>query len=167
MKTITKFTILVLSIIFMTCKNNSDKSMKSSENNIEDKLLEFGNKYNDAWNSQKPENVASYYAPDGSLTVNGGTPVIGREQLTIFTKGFMESFPDLKLTMDSLVSKNGRTEFHWTFVGTNTGPNGTGNPVNFSGFESWILNEQGLIQESIGTYDADEYNRQVSGQVNQ
>jgi len=159
-----KIAIICLLITVVACKNKVEKL--ETENTMQQKLQDFGNRYNAAWNSQKPENVASYYALNGTLTVNDGTPILGRDELTKFTKDFMDAFPDLKLNMDSLVTKNGRIEFHWTFVGTNTGPNGTGNAVDFSGFESWILNDNGLIQESIGTYDADEYNRQVSGQTN-
>ena len=65
------------------------------------------------------------------------------------------------VTMDSLVTTPKGTEFHWTLTGTNTGPNGTGNKVKVSGFELWQLDDKGLIKESKGTYDADEYNRQL------
>jgi hypothetical protein len=65
--------------------------------------------------------------------------------------------------MDSLVADSGTYRYHWTFVGTNTGPEGTGNNVNFSGFERWTTNNEALGQKSIGTYDADDYNRQLNG----
>jgi len=148
-----KLGLFLIVVTTFGCKNNQDN------------LQEFGELYNAAWNSQKPEQVASFFATDGALIVNRGTPIVGTEAITKFASDFMLAFPDMELTMDSLVTKNGRTGFHWTFVGTNTGPNGTGNPVNFSGFESWIFNEKGLIQESVGTYDADEYNRQLTGNV--
>jgi len=156
-----KLSVLVLLIIILGCKNKSEASDMTEQN----KLQELGKNYNAAWNSQTPEYVASFYTPHGTLIVNKGTPIVGREQITKFVRDFMVAFPDMKLTMDSLVTKNGRTEFHWTFKGTNTGPGGTGNPVNFSGFESWKFSNEGLIQESFGTYDANEYDRQVSGQV--
>lgn len=152
-KTYLKFGALIFLVSIFGCKNEKVK------------LHELGQSYNAAWNSQTPEQVASFFAEDGSLIVNKGTPIVGTEAITKFASDFMVAFPDMKLTMDSLVTNNGRTEFHWTFVGTNTGPEGTGNSVNFSGFESWKLNEDGLIIESIGTYDADEYNKQVSGDV--
>jgi len=162
-KTVFKSILFFILITNLACKENS--KLHKSDHTMQHKLYDFGVRYTEAWNSQKPEQVASFYAPDGILTVNNGTPVVGRDALIEFTKGFMEAFPDLKLTMDSLVSNNDRTEYHWTFVGTNTGPNGTGNAVDFSGFESWILNEDGLVKESIGTFDADAYDRQVSGQI--
>jgi hypothetical protein len=73
----------------------------------------------------------------------------------------MTAFPDMIVTMDSLRTTSKSTEFHWTFTGTNTGPNGTGKKVKISGFELWQFNEQGLVKESKGIYDAEEYERQV------
>lgn len=128
-----------------------------------DKMVVFGQKYTEAWNSKKPEKMASFYAEDGMLTINNGTPAVGRKQLTETAKSFMEAFPDLELAMDSLAVENGMYRYYWTFKGTNTGPGGTGNKVNFSGFEEWTMNEQGLIHKSIGTYDAEDYQRQVEG----
>lgn len=128
-----------------------------------DKMLEFGQNYTAAWNSGQPERMASFYAEDGELSVNNGTPAIGRKQLAETARSYMEAFPDLELTMDSLTRVDGKYRYYWTFRGTNTGPGGTGNKVDFSGFEEWILNDQGLVQKSTGTYDAAEYQRQLSG----
>ena len=47
--------------------------------------------------------------------------------------------------MDDVVVKDDAVEFHWTFVGTNTGPGGTGKRVRFSGFEEWTLGDDGLV----------------------
>ncbi len=127
-----------------------------------DKMVEFGQKYTDAWNSKQPDNMASFYAEDGVLTINKGTPAVGRKQLAETAGSFMEAFPDMQLTMDSLIRENGTYRYYWTFKGTNTGPNGTGNKVEFSGFEQWTMNNQGLVQNSIGTYDAEDYERQLN-----
>lgn len=132
-----------------------------SGNTEYDKMVEFGRKYTDAWNSKQPEKMASFYAEDGLLTVNYGTPAIGRKQIAETAQSYMEAFPDMELTMDSLTVGNGTYRYHWTFTGTNTGPGGTGNKVDFSGFEEWAMNDQGLVQKSIGTYDAEEYERQL------
>ena len=53
------------------------------------------------------------------------------------------------------------TEFHWTFTGTNTGPGGTGNRVRISGYELWKIDNEGLIAESKGHFDAADYERQL------
>jgi hypothetical protein len=69
------------------------------------------------------------------------------------------------VSMDCLVTNPNGTEFHWTLRGTNSGPGGTGNKVKVSGFELWHFDKDGLILESIGSFDANEYNRQLKGSV--
>ncbi len=126
------------------------------------KITEFGKDYTDAWNSQKPENVASFFAVDGTLKVNNEPPMVGRKAIMEFANGFMNAFPDMKLTMGNLLIKAGETQYHWSFIGTNTGADGTGNKVIFKGFERWIFNEMGLIKSSIGKFDEEDYKRQLN-----
>ncbi len=126
-----------------------------------EQMADFGKKYSAAWSSQKPESVASFFSAAGSLKVNADSPAVGREAITKVARGFMTAFPDLIVAMDSLVTKPNGSEFHWTLTGTNTGPGGTGNKVKVSGFELWHFDKDGLIQESIGSFDADEYNKQL------
>jgi len=135
----------------------------NSEPSDYDKMLAFGKNYTEAWNSKEPSKMASFYAEDGELTVNNGTPAIGRQQLAETAQSYMEAFPDMVLTMDSLTVNNGKYRYYWTFKGTNTGPGGTGNTVDFSGFEEWTMNEQGLVKTTIGNYDAEDYQRQLEG----
>jgi hypothetical protein len=90
-------------------------------------------------------------------------PAVGIKQLAETAKSYMEAFTDMELTMDSETKEKGTYRYYWTFKGTNTGPNGTGNKVEFSGFEEWTMNDQGLIQKSIGTYDADDFEKQLNG----
>lgn len=146
--------VCILLIAIMGC--NTQKSEYNQ-------MVKFGQEYTEAWNSKVPENMAAFYAQDGSLTVNNGTPAIGRKELAETARSYMEAFPDLELTMDSLTYVNGKYRYYWTFRGTNSGPGGTDNTVDFSGFEEWTMNEEGLVQESIGTYDAEEYQRQLEG----
>ena len=105
--------------------------------------------------------MAEHYAPEGSLTINGGAPAVGRASITEAARGYMIALPDLEVLMDDLVVQDTGTEFHWTFTGTNTGPGGTGNRVRVSGFEEWTLDGDGLIAESQGHYDQAEYERQL------
>lgn len=147
-------TIVTTILILFGCDTNNSEHAK---------MVEFGEKYTGAWNSKMPEKMASFYAKDGKLTVNNGSAAQGRKQLAETAKSYMEAFPDMKLTMDSLVVDSDTFIYHWTFLGTNSGPGGTGHKVIFSGFERWTMNNEGLIQESIGTYDAEDYNRQLEG----
>lgn len=122
--------------------------------------------YTVAWNSGVPERVASFYGEEGSLKVNDGEPAIGREAITEVANSFMTAFPDLVLEFNGLEFVNGRVNYHWTFKGTNTGPGGTGNAVDFSGYESWIHSEAGLILESLGQFDATDYESQLASGAN-
>lgn len=128
-----------------------------------EQLANFGKKYAEAWCSQKPGSVAAFFTTDGSLKVNTDPPAVGREAITKVAQGFMTAFPDMIVAMDSLITNPNGTAFHWTLTGTNSGPGGTGNKVAISGIEFWQIGKDGLIQESIGSFDSAEYNRQLNG----
>ncbi len=130
-----------------------------------DSLINFAQKYTLAWSSQTPANVAAHFAEDGSLKVNDGTPAVGRIAIAKVAESFMTAFPDMVLTMDSLSTTEKGIEYHWTLSGTNTGPNGTGNKMRISGVEIWQFDNQGLIKESKGSFDEEEYNLQLKDGV--
>jgi predicted ester cyclase len=75
----------------------------------------------------------------------------------------MTTFPDMVVTFDSLEARGDRTAFHWTLTGTNTGPGGMGKRVRISGYELWKIDNDGLIAESKGNFDAADYERQLRG----
>jgi uncharacterized protein (TIGR02246 family) len=125
-------------------------------------LRRFAEDYTAAWCSQNPERVASFFAPDASLSVNDGTPAVGRVQIAELAQSFMTTFPDLKVVMDDLrIQPDSHAEYHWTLTGTNTGPGGTGHNVHISGFEKWRIGPDGLIASSQGHFGAAEYQRQL------
>jgi uncharacterized protein (TIGR02246 family) len=126
-----------------------------------DHLHDFARRYTEAWCSQDPARVAEHYAPDGSLTINDGPPSAGRALITEAARSFMVAFPDMQVLMDELRVQADSIEYHWTLVGANTGPGGTGNRVRITGIEEWTFGEDGLIAESQGHYDQAEYNRQI------
>lgn len=117
-------------------------------------------RYTASWCSQNAPSVAAFFAPNGSLSVNGA-PNVGRRAITELAQGFMTAFPDLQLLMDCIVPQGDHGVYHWTFIGTNTGPGGTGHRVRFSGFEEWKFGEDGLIAESQGHFDSAAYRRQL------
>jgi len=117
--------------------------------------------YTAAWCSQNPARVAAFYDQTGSLSVNEDPPAIGREAITQVAQGFMTAFPDMKVEMDALHLQADGVIYHWTLMGTNTGPGGTGRSVNISGFEVWEIGANGLIANSHGHFDSDEYRRQL------
>jgi uncharacterized protein (TIGR02246 family) len=124
-------------------------------------LRAFAESYTAAWCSGDPARVAGHFAPNGSLAINGGAPSVGRDEITETARSFYTALPDMQVYLRDVVSDGPRVEYHWTFTGTNSGPGGTGNEVRVDGFEAWTLDDDGRIARSIGTYDADEYARQL------
>jgi predicted ester cyclase len=124
-------------------------------------LQDFAARYTAAWCSQDAARVAAFFSPNASLSVNDSVPAIGRNAIQSTVQSFMTAFPDLQVILDKLVPKDDRVEYHWTLVGTNTGPGGTGKPVRISGMENWKRWEDGLIAISEGQFDAADYQRQL------
>jgi len=122
---------------------------------------DFATRYTEAWCSQDPASVAAFFSPNGSLKINDTAPSVGRVALTEAARGFMTAFPDLKISMDQLLQAGPRVQYHWTLEGTNTGPGGTGKKVLISGYEEWKFSADGLIEDSLGHFDAVEYQRQL------
>lgn len=130
------------------------------EPTVED-VRDFAQRYTAAWNSGEPGNVAAFFAENGSLKVNDAEPAVGTAAITEVARGFMTAFPDMVLSFDRLEPAGDRVNFHWTFAGTNNEPGGTGKRVRFSGYESWRFGADGLVADSLGHFDADEYARQL------
>jgi uncharacterized protein (TIGR02246 family) len=126
-------------------------------------LSEFAERYAQAWCSRDANRVASLFAENGSLAVNDGPPAIGRRAIADVARGFMRDLPDMVVTFDRLEQQPDGTAFHWTLTGTNTGPGGTGNRIQISGYELWRIGDDGLIAESKGHFDAAEYEKQLKG----
>ena len=126
-------------------------------------LKEFAKRYAKAWCSQDPEKVAAFFAEKGSLSINNERPAVGRAAIAREAQSFMTTFPNLVVTTDKLLHDEEGTKFHWTLTGTNTGLGGTGKRVRISGYELWRIDNDGLIGESKGHFDAADYERQLKG----
>ena len=126
-------------------------------------LNDFASRYAKAWCSQNPESVAAFFAECGSISINDGPPAVGRAAIAKQAQAFMTTFPDMVVTMDKLVRGSDGTKFHWTLTGTNTGPGGTGKRVRISGYELWKIDNDGLIGNSKGHFNAADYERQLRG----
>jgi uncharacterized protein (TIGR02246 family) len=124
----------------------------------EDAIRRFAERYTAAWCSGEPTQVAQHYAPSGSLVINNGTPSVGRAEITVAAKSFMDSFPDLQVLLDDVRRGIDAIEYHWTLVGTHVD---TGNDVRVSGYELWELGDE-VIRKSDGHFDQAEYDKQVA-----
>lgn len=94
-------------------------------------LTDFARRYTAAWCSGEPARVAEHYSEAGSLTINDGEPSVGRAAISQAALSFMSAFPDLQVLMDDLRIQDPGIEYHWTLIGTNSGPGGTGNKDSY------------------------------------
>jgi predicted ester cyclase len=124
-------------------------------------LETFAERYAQAWCSRDPDSVAAFFAENGSISINNRPAAVGRAAIAKEAEAFMTTFPDMVVTFDKLEPRGDATAFHWTLIGTNTGPGGTGNKVRISGYELWKIDNDGLIAESKGHFDAADYERQL------
>ena len=115
--------------------------------------------YTAAWNTGRPEAVARFFAPEGRIIINDGTPWTGRAGVADMAAGFVADVPDLSLVCDGLRVAGDHIVYLWTFTGTHAA---TGNPLRVVGWEEWDLDASGLVTLSRGWFDADGYGRQTA-----
>jgi uncharacterized protein (TIGR02246 family) len=123
-------------------------------------LREMAARYAEAWSSHDPEAVASFYAEDGKIVINRGDPIVGRAAVAEMAQGFYDEFPDIVVHLDELRHSDRDAVFLWTLEGTHSG---TGNRVKVGGWEAWELNDALEVAASRGYFDAEDYDRQVTG----
>jgi hypothetical protein len=124
-------------------------------------MQEFARRYTAAWCGQNPAAVAAFFAENGSLTINGGKPAVGRAAIEEVARSFMQAFPDMVVQFDRLSRWRDGHVYHWTLTGANTGPGGTGAAVRISGEERWLIDADNRIMASQGSFDEAEYQRQL------
>ena len=155
-KTRCLFVMMSVSLVFLTACQSKEEPMVMTE------LTEFATRYATAWSSQDPAAFASFYAENGSLTINNGEPSVGRDAVEQTAREFMTAFPDMVVRLVDVRQEGDHVIFHWHWTGTNTGPGGTGNAVDLEGYEEWTLVSDVLILESLGHMDEAEYQRQLN-----
>lgn len=133
--------------------------MNSSEDLT--RLRIFAEAYTAEWCSQEAARLALFYAEDGSLSVNDAALAVGRAAIAAVAQEFMTAFPDMQVFLDELRPEDEGVIYHWTLTGTNTGPGGTGRALHISGYEVWQIGADGLIAKSLGSFDAEDYRRQL------
>ena len=126
------------------------------------RLEAFAQRYAAAWSGGDPAAFAEFYAEDATFRVNDGETHRGRAAIAAVAGSYMEAFPDMAVALERVVATDRGAEFHWRWTGTNTGPGGTGRPVDLTGFEEWTFGTDGLIGATQGHFDQAEYDRQMS-----
>jgi uncharacterized protein (TIGR02246 family) len=115
--------------------------------------------YTEAWNSGSAEAVATFYAEDGAIVINRGSPWEGRAGVAQMAAGFFADVPDLSLVCDGTRVAGDHVAYLWTFTGTHSA---TGHALRVAGWEEWDLNVEGKVKASRGWFDAEDYARQTA-----
>src|SRR5438067_1399012 len=89
------------------------------------------------------DGLAAYLTPDVVVHAPGAAPgLVGAQQLLA---GYFSAFPDLHLSIDTLLALDGELLARLTATGTHTGPflgiAPTGQRVSVGAFEAWRLRE--------------------------
>lgn len=114
--------------------------------------------YTAAWNFGSPEAVASFFANDGQIVINGGNPYVGRRGVAEMAAGFFADIPDLSLACDGVRCAGSHVMYLWTFTGTHATSKAR---LRVVGWEEWDLGPDGNVVASRGWFDADDYARQI------
>ena len=69
------------------------------------RLADFATRYTAAWCSHSASSVAAFYSESGSLTINDGSPAVGRKGVEGAAQSFMTAYPDLVVKFDHLEPK--------------------------------------------------------------
>ncbi len=124
-----------------------------------DDVRGMAERYAEAWSSHSPDAVASFYEEDGRISINGDEALVGRPAIAEMAQGFYGEFPDLVVHLDEIRTAGHNAIFLWTLEGTHVE---TGNYVKVGGWEEWRLSDNLLVSESLGRFDAVEYDRQIA-----
>jgi uncharacterized protein (TIGR02246 family) len=120
----------------------------------------LANAYAEAWSARSPEAVASFFAPDGQISINRSEPTKGRDAIAQMAAGFYAELPNMIVRCDGVRASGSHALLLWTFEGHHAR---THNFVRVVGWEEWEFNEAMKIESSLGWYDAADYDRQIRG----
>lgn len=126
----------------------------------QDILQQLARDYALAWSSGEPDEVASFYAEDGEISINRGDLIKGRAAVAEMAAGFYAEFPDLEVRCDLMRKAGSHAVFIWTLEGHHAE---TKNHVVAGGWEEWELDDDMKVLSSKGWFDADDYQRQIDG----
>jgi len=125
-----------------------------------DAVQKMADAYTVAWCSHDPAQVASFYAPDGSIQINRGDVLKGTEAIETMAAAFFAQFPDLVVRCDGVRVAADHVAFLWTLEGSDAN---TQNHVKLPGWEEWTLTDDLKVQTSLGWFDKEDELRQIAG----
>ena len=102
--------------------------------------------------------MASFFAPDGQIAINGGEAFRGHAAIAGMAAGFFADLPDMVVHCDDTRLAGSHAILLWTFEGHHAR---AGKFVRVRGWEDWELDEAMKITASLGWFDSPDYERQI------
>ncbi len=105
--------------------------------------------FEEVWNQRRTETIHELFPAHGIGHLEG-TEIQGPEQFLAIHSEFVTAFPDIRFTVDGIVSEGDSTTVRWTAQGTHSGKalglEPTGRPVTIRGM-TWLRFEDEVIVE--------------------
>tara|TARA_R110002110_G_scaffold40156_10_gene128705 strand:+ start:2088 stop:2453 length:366 start_codon:yes stop_codon:yes gene_type:complete len=113
-----------------------------------------------AWNAGDADKIAGLFAKNGSITVNGGEPHVGRAEIGGNALELLATFPGLVVRCHETRHAGDRAVFIWTLEGNHAK---TGNFVSLPGWHEWELDGDMRVKHCRGFFDVGDFERQIAG----
>ena len=113
-----------------------------------------------AWSEGAADKIAELFAENGTISVNGGEPHVGRAKISENAKELLATFPGLVVHCRETRHAGDRAVFIWTLEGNHAE---TGIFVSLPGWHEWELDNNMKVGRCKGFFDAAELERQITG----
>jgi steroid delta-isomerase-like uncharacterized protein len=157
-----KLMIAICTLLFFLSSCKQKQEGKNIENEVADDTLEqmmitASENYMKAWNENNVVLMQAVTINDVVRSDNGAITSSDQAGIGEIFKYWHTAIPDLKISLDHIVVKDGKSFASWTCTGTNTGKFGdtppTGKKINTAGFTVLSFNEQAKIITEDAYYD--------------
>ncbi len=153
---------LICPLLFLlnSCKGKQEgQSSKTAvaEHVLEQSMMAASENYMKAWDENDIALMRTITINDFVRKANGEITSSDQNEIRGVMQYWHTAIPDLNITMDQLVVKDGKSYTSWTCTGTNTGNFGetppTGKKIKTTGFTVLTFNEDGKIIKEDAYYD--------------
>ncbi len=139
------FLSVLLILLLVSCKEEQE-NQQEKENLLKANL---NNLVEQCWNNKDMAMLKTLTTENFVRNVNGIKVANNQNEMAAAMNVFFTGFPDLNLTVQDVVVKEGQLFAHWTFTGSNTGIFGetapTGKKVKVSGYVNAKYNNEGKM----------------------
>lgn len=123
--------------------------------------------FNEIWNERRPATIYELFAPDGLGHVEGAE-MVGPDPFHQYYKELVTVFPDLRITVDEVISQGEAAAVRWTVdathEGAGLGTEPTGRIVKFRGM-TWVHIHDGKIVEGWDSWNLGELMQQLNSTI--